>query len=269
MTTDIARHLARKALIFGDPRRPIVPLRINLLYYKRRGVQNVGDLLSPVLFDYLLRMKGIDRWQPRTKRVALIGSIIQFVSAKATVFGSGFLSQHSVEVFARKKPQLTIRAVRGPLTRNALVEMGYNVPEVYGDPAILMPHFYHRRECKRYEYTVIPHYSKLGKYKGDEHVLSTLTNDWRAFIDAICASQYVISSSLHGIILAEAYGVPAIMLNDTESDDLFKYKDYYYSTGRHSFPMAGSIADALVKRAAVSVPNLAEMRARLLSEFKI
>ena len=142
MTAGLARQLARNMLVFGDPRRPIVPLRINLLYYKRHGVQNVGDLLSPVLFDCLLRMKGMSKWSSHTKRVAMIGSIIQFIGAKATIYGSGFLNWHSVEVFARKKPQLTIRAVRGPLTRNALMSMGYNVPETYGDPAMLMPHFY-------------------------------------------------------------------------------------------------------------------------------
>lgn len=43
----------------------------------------------------------------------------------------------------------------------------------------------------------------------------------------------VYSSSLHGIILAEAYGVPAVMFRSYDKSVDFKYLDYYASTGRY------------------------------------
>lgn len=42
----------------------------------------------------------------------------------------------------KKKNVLDIRSVRGPVTRNILMDLGYDVPSVYGDPAILLPLFY-------------------------------------------------------------------------------------------------------------------------------
>lgn len=69
--------------------------------------------------------------------------------------------------------------------------------------------------------------------------------DYRKFIDRIVNAELVISASLHGIILAEAYGIPAIMLNDTPSEDITKYKDWYFSTGRKKFPIADCVEDAL------------------------
>ena len=228
---DLIISIVRKCFIFNTLTRPIIPFKVNLLYYKRtNGQQNVGDLLSLVIFKYLMRESKTRMWSLRTKRIAVVGSIIQFISAKTTIFGSGFLDMNSVQKFAKKTPQLCIKAVRGPLTAKYLARMGYIVPPVYGDPAILMPLIYPKKQKgnKIYDYIIIPHYSKLSKYQEKyDNVISTLTDDWRTFIDTICAANFIISASLHGIILAETYGIPAILLNDTESMDLFKYKDYY------------------------------------------
>jgi len=58
----------------------------------------------------------------------------------------------------------------------------------------------------------------------------------------------VISSSLSGIIIAEAFGIPARLLrieNQSNTEDLFKYRDYYYGTNRFEFKCATSIEEAL------------------------
>ena len=46
------------------------------------------------------------------------------------------------------------------------------------------------------------------------HYIDVKTSDYRKFITEICQSKLIISSSLHGIILAESYGIPAIFLNE-------------------------------------------------------
>ena len=48
-----------------------------------------------------------------------------------------------------------------------------------------------------------------------DNQIDILTNDWKK-INQIYNSKLIISSSLHGIILAVAYGIPAILLNKTE-----------------------------------------------------
>lgn len=72
-----------------------------------------------------------------------------------------------------------------------------------------------------------------------------MTNDWQETVDEIYNSKLVISSSLHGIILAEAYGIPAMLLKSKNINvGLFKFKDYYFSTGRQEFPMLDNVRDS-------------------------
>ena len=100
--------------------------------------------------------------------------------------------------------------------------------------------------------------------EGYEYV-DILTADYRSFIDRIVKSGRVISSSLHGIILAEAYGVPAVLLNYQEID-LLKYYDYYYSTGRRNVKVASSIKEAL-ETEPMELPDLSDMQKNLLDSF--
>ena len=70
------------------------------------------------------------------------------------------------------------------------------------------------------------------------------TQPWYEVIEKILDSKFVISSSLHGIIIAEAFGIPARLLKITDKEPLFKYADYYYGTGRFDFQAATSVAQA-------------------------
>ena len=138
-------YLFRRIFIFADLRRPIIPWKINLLWYNKKiiGKYNVGDYLSVVVANYLLKRYKIKMFPHSTVRLSVIGSVIQFISAPTVVFGSGFLNQRSIEIFCRKKPKLYLLAVRGPLTLKALSNMGYSVDGVVlGDPAVLMPLIY-------------------------------------------------------------------------------------------------------------------------------
>lgn len=111
-------------------------------------------------------------------------------------------------------------------------------PKIYGDPAILMPYIYKPENLsKEYEISLITHFSDDSAYSSydDYNRINMLTTDYQFVIDEIIKSKLVISSSLHGIILAETYGVPAILLNN---GDLFKYMDWYESTGRNDIKVA-------------------------------
>jgi len=267
------KKLAGKITIFGQYHRLIRPYRVNLMYFDEKiGPErkpNVGDLLSKVTFDFLLRRKGIRSLKAkRTTRITFIGSVIQFLTADAVVYGSGFLFDHVAERFAKKRLKLDIRAVRGPLTAAKLKEIGYTVPEVYGDPAILLPLFYTPTAVEpKVDFVVIPHWKTVDRYIALGYpVLSPITDNWKAFIDGICAARLIISSSLHGIIIAEAYGVPAILLDEVEKDNLFKYRDYYLSTGRVEFPIAKTVEEGL-RMPIPAVPDLDKLKKGLLEVF--
>lgn len=168
---------------------------------------------------------------------------------------------------ADKKMSLDIRAVRGPLTASVLSNNGFDCPKVYGDPAILMPLFYQPNINKQPgKVLIIPHFSKVDKYSQEfENVIDTRTNKWEWFIDEIVSAEKVISSSLHGIILAESYGIPTVMLNDYPGDR-FKYDDYYQSTGRKTFPLADTIEDAMIMQGDIN-HNIQAMQKSLLETF--
>lgn len=267
--------LARPWFIFGSLKRPVLPYRVNLMFFDEKlgpdKQPNVGDLLSKVIFDFLLKNKGVKSLRSkRTFRISFVGSVIQFLTGDAIVYGSGFLYESVVPKFASEKVKLDVRAVRGPNTKRMLESIGYTVPEVYGDPAILLPMFYEPKiSDPKKDYIVIPHWKKTQDYDSKKYpVLSTLTSDWKHFIDEIASSKLVLSASLHGIIIAEAYGIPAILLGHTEKNDLFKYQDYYLSTGRTNFVIAKDIEEAL-KLDIPEVPAFNKMQQQFLDAFPI
>lgn len=267
------KKIAGRVTIFGQHTRLIRPYQVNLMYFDEKiGPEkkpNVGDLLSKVTFGYLMKYKGIESFKARrTTRITFIGSVIQFLTADAVVYGSGFLFEYVAEQFAKKKLKLDVRAVRGPLTRAKLEEIGYSVPEIYGDPAILLPVFYSPliAEHKK-DFLVIPHWKTVDKYiKMGYPVLSPLTDDWKNFINEIASARLIISSSLHGVIIAEAYGVPAILLDEVEKGNLFKYEDYFLSTGRKEFTKVKTVEEGL-SVPVPSLPDLERMKANLLNAF--
>jgi len=239
---------------------------------------NVGDYISVVIVQAMCEYLGIqyDKKTSTTRHLYAVGSILLGYQ-NMTIWGSGFgfkrgnTIKYKIDNLAHKlRHSVDVRAVRGPLTRQMLNEMGYDRPEIYGDPAILLPLFYQKTRTHEKPYIVIPHYSKLDKeeYKERKDILGSFQKDWRVFVDEICRADLVISSSLHGIIIAESYGVPAVMINDTPSEDITKYKDWYYSTGRYEFPIAESINDALLLTpVAIDTHRLQEMQKKLMEAF--
>lgn len=83
---------------------------------------------------------------------------------------------------------------------------------------------------------IIPHHSKTSYYKEKyDNVFDTNTRDWKSFVDEIVSSSKVISSSLHGIILAESYGIPAVLLDDVPGDDFLNMKTTILALDERSF----------------------------------
>ena len=165
---------------------------------------------------------------------------------------------------------LDIRAVRGPLTRQVYLKLGHKCPEVYGDPGILMPLIYQPSNTKKTkDFMIIPQYTtenEIRKYYPDKLIISMNSNDYKSVIDKIVSCKVVYSSSLHGIILAESYGVPAVFFRGIHPIIDFKYKDYYASTGRYNVAMPNSLSEAF-KTEPPELPNLKKLQQGLLDSF--
>ncbi|KWW25821.1 MAG: exopolysaccharide biosynthesis pyruvyl transferase ExoV [bacterium F082] len=238
---------------------------------------NLGDNLSTIIVSYMLQRRGLslETKVRNTAHLYAVGSILQYGYQNATVWGSGILRNlYRRERLFQTYPlrRLDIRAVRGPLTKDYLVKLGHKCPEVYGDPAILMPLIYQPTDNlhMKTDFVVIPHFSKNSFYVkeyGEEHIVSMITDDYKNVLDRIYNARLVISGSLHGIILAETYGVPSVFLRDRAADRDFKYSDYYQSTLRNNYIYASTVEDAM-KIDPMSLPsNLDDMRDGLIKTF--
>lgn len=248
--------------------------RVNLIYWQKRI--NLGDTLAPVIFEWMLKRKGVlQRLETkRTYALATIGSIVDLGRFDAVIWGSGLQSFESLKNIARARyRKLDVRAVRGPLTRQALMSCGQRCPEVYGDPGILMPYIYSPTNVvKKDKIILINHYTAkdlpMVTCGNPLDILDIETADYQPFIDTLCSAKKVISSSLHGIILAESYGIPSVfLLRDTSNKEILKYYDWYFSTNRYSVKTALSIEEALSMKPMQLPENLEEMREKLIQQF--
>lgn len=240
---------------------------------------NLGDHLGVVISQFLLAQKGIkiDAYVPKRKHLYTVGSMIFGSDFKgnyqnATVWGSGVISKPTRRIAFFQKlsnRKLDIRAVRGPLTKEVLEVFGHNCPEIYGDPAILMPLIYQPKVEKRYSYSVVLQFFHERKFREEhpnERMVSMNTNNYKVVIDEIVSSNIVYTSSLHGIILAESYNVPVIFFRGLGKDIDFKYLDYYYSTGRKDIAIAETFEEAKAMKP-LPLPDLSKMQQDLLDSF--
>lgn len=276
----IPQYLRRNRVILTDRTRPTEPKKVNVHYWRKNKLvgqeDNLGDYLAVILVEQMKKRLEIDDGKKlkKTRHLYAVGSILQAGYQNATVWGSGFLEDPvggKLAYLMHGKPlrKLDVRAVRGPLTRSALLKLGHNCPEVYGDPAILMPLFYQPQKTnEKKPYVIVRHFSDKNKQASD---LNILTTDYQSFIDSLCHSERVVSSSLHGIILAEAYGIPAVLYLPESSESeltLYKYKDYYMGTGRSEFPVAHTIEEALTMQPC-EIPDMTQQSENLFKAFPL
>ena len=173
------------------------------------------------------------------KNFLCIGSILEsHCNRHSVVWGSGAMYGDR----ALAEHPLQVCAVRGPLTRQYLLSQGVNCPEVYGDPALLLPRIYSPERKIKYRIGVIPHVLDadneiLQRALADQKNICVIDlenyDDWHHVVDQIVACEMVVSSSLHGIIVSDAYGVPNcwVEFSDRVQGAGFKFRDYYLSGG--------------------------------------
>ena len=247
--------------------------KVNLYWWK--GHINLGDYLSLVIYQWMCKNKNIntEKTLDCTKSLLALGSILTATAYDATVWGSGMLSIDSIPLFFVKSTdrKLDIRAVRGPITRQIVKSVGYDCPEIYGDPAILMPLIYTgKKGGKKHKVSLVSHYAKAETKNINVNRINIETHDYEHFIDELLGSEKVISSSLHGIILAEVYGIPAVYLNKNSGDDL-KFWDWYMSTGRNNVRYAQTLEEAITAEPMepIDLDRLANMQKQIMDAFPV
>ncbi len=195
---------------------------------------NWGDLLNVEVVEYVSQKKVINCPLGNRKHLLAIGSVLNSANNKSIIWGSGFISP---EQKVNSQP-VKVCAVRGPLTRAMLTEQGIECPEIYGDPALLLPEIYPLNNVeKKYDIGVIPHYEDANhqwissiRKSTNVKIIDIQQSDTKSFLLDLLSCRHIASSSLHGLIASDAYGVPNCRL-DFHNMRSFKFDDYYKGIG--------------------------------------
>lgn len=180
--------------------------------WDKPGVANFGDELGP---DILRRLgHKVVRATPQSAEVAVCGSILEKLTAAprgCVIAGVG--SMHMGLKPLPSVAHLDIRALRGELTRRALNESSKHVVGdlPLGDPGILAPNLYDLAPRQAHRLGVVPHYIDTRPF-GYADVVIDVTAPPHEVIWEISKCSYIMSSSLHGLIVAQALGIPAMRM---------------------------------------------------------
>lgn len=191
------------------------------------GQGNFGDILTPAILDYFsIEYTFVKNY--RDAEAICVGSIARRAGKSIKVFGSGIISKSD-----RVDPTADWKFVRGPYTRDRIRFFGGDCPEIYGDPGLLLPLIIEPSE-KKFEVGIVPHNVDY-KYAVDNfqesNIIGLGTRNFKNIVDKITQCESIISSSLHGIICAHAYGIPAAWVkpNQKLKGDNVKFEDYFAS----------------------------------------
>ena len=133
----IYRYFLKEEFIIKN--KHMIKKRHTFFYYWD-DIDNLGDYLNTVVIRWFLEKSHLKSGKKNV--VFCIGSVLDICRFNAIIWGSGFLKENSFNKLKGKKIELDIRLVRGPLSRNKLLDLGFICPEKYGDPAIIMPLIY-------------------------------------------------------------------------------------------------------------------------------
>ena len=160
------------------------------------------------------------------------GSIAR-LAKKSLILGSGIIRQGE-----NLDPTNIWEFVRGPLTRKRVLECGGTCPEIYCDPALLLPKFCLPVE-KKHKVGFVPHYqhkklsNRIMARNNNWHWIDVVNADPLVVAREISSCEKIVSTSLHGLIAAHAYGIPSchLLVGGKLHGDGSKFKDFYASVG--------------------------------------
>ena len=158
------------------------------------------------------------------------------------IYGTGFISSNNFqnESYVRN---IKIKAIRGNVSLQRIKKNGIKTSEkvILADPGILAPillNLTNKKDFnfqKEYDLCVIPHYvdSKNILIKTHIHINNSIIININSnpikFIKSLLKCKNILSSGLHGLIIADSLGIPnmrMVVSNKIKGGD-YKYRDYY------------------------------------------
>lgn len=203
---------------------------------------NWGDAINPILIEKLFGKKVVHQnevYNILNKPIySIVGSILNVfnINKRVIIWGSGVAAPNKPMLYKPEK----VYAIRGPKTHAYLKENGIEAPEIYGDPVLLIDRIYQPENIeKKYKLGIIKHYEdqtpELDEWVNqnpDVRYISIIRDMTKPFeiIDEIVSCESIVSSSLHGLILADVYKIPnSWVFFENHIKSTYKFLDYYES----------------------------------------
>lgn len=214
---------------------------VNVFYWDKK--KNFGDKIGPYLVEKMANKETANIFQRKeeTEGLLVVGSIIGMLDRPGLdIWGSGLIRPLSASKVKQLQafPPRKILAVRGYKTYSQLrKKLGWDVPKILGDPALLLPKYFTpdtTQSSTHGKIAIVPHYSHASLFKhlhneGGLRVLD-VADEPLEVVNDIATAKVCLSTSLHGIIVAHAYGVPWVWLQITDNQlrgDTFKFEDFF------------------------------------------
>jgi len=199
------------------------------------GRPNFGDDINP---SFLQRLAGQpvrfanDQTQPHWLGV---GSILESATSASIVIGSGYLKPTSGPL----PKQTTVISLRGQLS---LERAGCDGNILLGDPLVLVDRLFDKPIQKKHRTGLVAHVLNISamkaKYGRHTHLISPMHEPWKV-VEEIASCEQIVSQSLHGLIVADAFDIPNVWIAPSESmtGGRFKFDDYFSTLDQAKPPL--------------------------------
>lgn len=215
---------------------------------------NFGDQLTPLLIERLFGVR-VKNSRSATSELVAVGSILENMSnaeRSPYVWGTGFIREGGQ--YSGKR--LRIKAVRGQLSLARVGQLVGDSHVALGDPGILAAEAFPEFQGlpKRNKIGIVPHFTdfdspQLAKFRNGNGVeVINPRSPAARVIRRIVESEVVLSSSLHGLVVADSFGIPNFWtpMGSGLIGGRYKFDDYYSAFGKVavSAELAESIQNA-------------------------
>ena len=205
---------------------------------------NFGDQILPVLIKQLFGVTvRICSDRPKVDLVS-VGSVLEALArtpfeGEVRVWGSGTIGNGLLENDLLSNSALRLDALRGRATLDSVVNARVSDRFALGDPGLLFSLAFPRNpEDYHGKVAIVPHYVDydiaMRQFGDDERfIVIDVSDEPLSVIKQISGADVVFSSSLHGLITADSYGVPNVWakFSDNLSGGEHKFFDYYSAFG--------------------------------------
>lgn len=200
---------------------------------------NFGDALSHLVVEHVSGREVVNA-RPKQAELFALGSLMHMISKHWTdrvrgdgpyLWGTGLLNPFYRKDFLEN---VQVRLLRGPISAAFLrLKM-----DEFGDPGLLADEAVGPVAERHDRVSIVPHHSQMEDPRFVDMVeadsglhLVDVRLDPVTVCREIAASAHVFSASLHGLIVADAYGVANTWM-DPDTQGRLKYHDYAASIGR-------------------------------------